>query len=426
MSRAELESLIRAALLAASPGECLRKHWPSDLAGPVSVLAIGKASLGLAEAARAVLGDRLAGGVVTAPPELALSAGGVLPGWYVFAADHPLATERNVQAARAVLEFVRAVPRELTLLVLLSGGGSAHLTLPAGSLTLEDVRSVTRALQRAGAAIDELNAVRKHCEWLKGGRLAAECGAARIVTLAMSDVEGDKPEVIASGPTVADPTTYADALAVLDKYGVGVGAVREHLLAGERGEHPETIKPGDPVLARTSWSLIANNGTVVDAVAKAAGDRGLFVVREDRFVSGEASKAGKRFGAKLAELASQGKPACLIAGGEPVVNVGSASGAGGPSQEFALAAALAIAGVEGVQLAALSTDGVDGPPEGGNDYAGAIVDGMTVARARAMGLDACGMLETHDSATFFAKLGDAIRTGPTGTNLNHIFIGLTG
>jgi glycerate 2-kinase len=426
VSRAELESLIRAALLAASPGECLRKHWPSDLAGPVSVLAIGKASLSLAEAARAVLGDRLAGGVATAPPELALSAGGVLPGWDVFAADHPLATERNVQAARAVVEFVRAVPRVGTLLVLLSGGGSAHLTLPAESLSLEDVRSVTRGLQRAGAAIDELNAVRKHCEALKGGRLAAACGTARIVTLAMSDVEGDRPDVIASGPTVGDPTTYAEAIAVLDKYGAGAGAVREHLLAGERGEHPETIKPGDPVLARTSWHLIANNGTVLDAVAKAAAGLGLIVVREDRFVSGAASDAGKRFGTRLAELVSQGKPACLIAGGEPVVNVGSASGAGGPSQEFALAAALSIAVVKGVQLAALSTDGVDGPPEGGNDHAGAIVDGTTVERARAVGLDAAVMLSKHDSATFFAKLGDAVRTGPTGTNLNHIFIGLTG
>jgi glycerate-2-kinase len=392
----------------------------------VHVLAIGKASLGLAEAARALLGDRFAGGVVTAPPELVASVGGGLPGWTVFAADHPLATERNVRAARAVLAFVRAVPRESTLLVLLSGGGSAHLTLPAGSLTLEDVRSVTRALQRAGAAIDELNAVRKHCEVLKGGRLAAECGAAHIMTLAMSDVEGDKPDVIASGPTVGDPTAYADALAVLDKYGAGAGAVREHLLAGELGEHPETVKPGYPVLAKTSWHLIANNATVLDAVAKAAAGLGLIVVREDRFVSGEASDAGKRFGARLAELASQGKPACLIAGGEPVVTVGSASGAGGPSQEFALAAALAMAGVKGVQLAALSTDGVDGPPEGGNDHAGAIVDGTTVARARARGLDAFGMLAKHDSATFFREIGDAIRTGPTGTNLNHVFIGVTG
>lgn len=425
MSRAELESLIAAAVQGASPGDCLRKKWPEDLIGPVHVLALGKASLGLAKAGCELLGDRFAGGVVTAAPELIVSTGGVLSGWGVFAADHPLATERNVQAARAVLEFVRGVPPGGTLLVLVSGGGSAHLTLPAGSLTLEDVRSVTRALQRAGAAIDELNAVRKHCEVLKGGRLAAECRAGLVVTLAMSDVEGDRPDVIASGPTVADLTTYADALAVLERHGVEAGAVREHLLAGERGEHPETIKPGDPVLARTSWSLIANNVTVVDAVAKAAGDRGLFVVREHGFVSGDASEAGTRFGLRVRELAASGRRSCLIAGGEPVVNVGDESGSGGPSQEFALAAAIAIEGVPGVRIAALSTDGADGPPDGGNDHAGAIVDVSTVDRACAKGLDASGMLAKHDSATFFRGIGDAVRTGPTGTNLNHVFIGVT-
>jgi hydroxypyruvate reductase len=421
-----LENLIRSALASAEPGACLAWAWPTDLDGPVYLVAIGKASLGLAAAAAERLGERLVRGVVTAVPERLAAGRPVDLRLAVVLADHPLPTDRNIVAAREVLEFVRRVPKQATLMVLLSGGGSAHLTLPAGAITLSDLRAVTGGLQRAGATIAEINTVRKHCEQIKGGRLAAACSARRIVTLAMSDVEGDAADVIASGPTVGDPSTFADALAVLDRHDVEVPTVREHLRERMAGEHDDTPKLGDVRLSRGSWKVIANNRTVLDAAADAARRLGLFVVREHCFVSGDAAESGRRFAASLRDLARSPCGTCLLAGGEPVVKVGSGSGSGGPSQEFALAAAAEIAGLDRVAMAAVSTDGADGPPGGGNDHAGAIVDGTTVARGLARGLDSQGFLARHDSAAYFRALGDSIRTGPTGTNLNHIFIGVAG
>lgn len=426
-----IQTLIDAALHAAAPALAVERHWV-PMEGPVYLLATGKASLEMA--ARAVqLIPNLAAGLVTAVPErMEMVGGGVTladPRVTVLPADHPLPTERNIAAAKAALEFVSKVPQDATLLVLASGGGSAHLTLPAGDVTLEDLREITRTLQRAGATIDDLNAVRKHCERLKGGRLAAACPAGRIVSMVMSDVEGDRLDVIASGPTAADPTTYADALKVLEQYSAtGICArVAEHLREGAAGKHKETLKPGDKSLLRVEHRVIASNRTVQDAVADAARLAGLFVARDHRFISGGAAAEGRRIGSTLRRLSTTSShPVVFIAGGEPVVNVGAEHGLGGPSQELALAAAVELDDAEGITLAAVSTDGVDGPPGPTPQatHAGAIVNGETAQSGRGRGLDPVDHLNRHDSATYFATLGGAIRTGPTGTNLNHVVIGI--
>ena len=427
--RTMIDQLVSAALAAAEPRGAVLRCWPEDLSGPVHVLATGKASLEMAAAACERLGGAgPAAGLVTAVPER-IGLAPLPAAVKVLEADHPLPTERNVAAARAVLDFVAAVPPDGTLLVLVSGGGSAHLTLPAGDVTLDDLREITRGLQRAGAGIDDLNAVRKHCERLKGGRLAAACPAARLVSLVMSDVEGDRLDVISSGPTAGDPTTYGEALQVLDQFGLtGLRPrVTQHLREGAAGKHRETIKPGDKALAKVTHRVIASNQTVKDAVAEEARKAGFFVSRDHRFISGGAAAEGRRIGGTLRRHIAGGQRVCFIAGGEPVVNVGEAPGHGGPSQELALAAAVELDGAEGVALAALSTDGVDGPPgpTPQTTHAGAVVTGETALRGRQAGLDPVAVLGRHDSAPFFSKLGDALRTGPTGTNLNHIAVLLT-
>ncbi len=425
-----MDALIAAVFEASSPRRAVASAWERGWgrareqvsAGPVWVFATGKASVEMTEAALERLGDGAGAVFLTAVPERLAAWSRRPESVAAWPADHPLPTERNVRAAREALAFVSSVPADATLLALVSGGGSAHLTLPAGDVTLDDLRELTRGLQRAGASSAELNTVRKHCERLKGGRLAAVCPAARIVALVMSDVEGDRLDSISSGPFAADPTTFAEALAVLTKYEV-LGLcprVTEHLHEGAAGKHRETVKPGDRSLARVSHEVIASNMTARDAVAEAARVQGYFVVRDHRWLGGGAAAEGQRIGSLVRRHIGRGIAMCLIAGGEPVVDVGEAAGVGGPSQELALAAAIELDGAVGVTLAALSTDGVDGPTE----HAGAIVTGETARLAREACLEPGEFLSRHDSTGFFAKAGGAIRTGPSGTNLNHVVIAL--
>lgn len=431
-ARAHLDQLINAAIVAGNPAAALAKAWPraQDLfsRSPIYVLAAGKASVEMASAAAQLLESSLAAGLVVAVPERAHRLND--PRIQVLAADHPFPTQRNVQAARSALEFVSSVPASATLLVLLSGGGSAHLTLPNADVSLADIRTITASLQNSGATVEQLNTVRKHCEHLKGGRLAAASGAGRIVTLILSDVQGDRPDVISSGPTAPDPSTYADALAVIERHALldAAPGITQHLRQGLAGKYPETPKPGDPSLGRVHHRVIANNLTAKDAVAEAARRLGYFVARDHRFIAGGATVEGRRLGTTLRRLALSNQRTCFIAGGEPVVNVGSAIGWGGPSQELALAAALELDDTEGVLLAALSTDGIDGPPPpSGPAHAGAFVTGETAQFAREAGQDPAAALASHDSGSFFkaaAKDATAIITGPTGTNINHVVIGL--
>lgn len=429
LSSATLRSFLAAAQQAADPRLTLRPFLETP-AIPASrnfaLLAIGKASLEMAEQAVQILGARIRSGVVTCVPQRldrldpAAHARFADARTTLLPADHPLPTDRNVHAARAVRDFVQSLAPTDHLLVLLSGGGSAHLALPADGLTLDALRDCTRRLQRAGRDIRELNCVRKHCEQLKGGRLAAHCAAAAITVLVLSDVLGDPLDVISSGPFAPDPTTFAQALNILDQ-SIGrasVPSITNHLESGACGVLPETPKPGDPVFDRVHTTVIGSNDRVLDALAAHARSVGAPVATVLRAIEVEA----RDLAATIARRARSMQPSeILLVGGEWTVHAGETRGTGGPSQELALALAIELAGTP-FQALVYSTDGIDGP----TDAAGAIVHGQTIAQARTQALDAARSLAAHDSHGFFSRLpaqaGELIRTGPTGTNLNHVAV----
>jgi hydroxypyruvate reductase len=413
-----ISTLIAAALEAADPARALARHWPADLAGagPHYVIGAGKASLEMALQLEKLC--ELAGGAVAVVPERLARLDHEPAGFQVFPAAHPLPDERNLRAAHAIAETARQAGPDATLIALISGGGSAHLTLPAEGLTLEDLRLISSALMRAGAPIGELNTVRKHCEQLKGGGLARLAYPARVWAFILSDVMGDPLDVIASGPLAPDPTTYADALAVLARYGLreAAPAVTAHLEAGLRGEHPETVKPGDAVLEHVTSYIIGSNRLALDAVEHRAAQMGWHIAGREDNVGGEAREVGRHLGETARRLANTPQRPCLyLIGGETTVTV-RGMGKGGRNQEMALAAALALDGLEGAAVMTLGTDGVDGP----TDAAGAIVTDQTCAHARALGVDPQAYLEDNDSHTFFDRVGGLLRPGPTGTNVNDI------
>ncbi len=435
-----VENLVRDVLRAADPGRLVLDHEPRlRLLHECRVLAVGKAARPMAAAAAARLGKRLVAGVVIAP-QPGIPQPAPIPGFEVHAADHPLPTARNLAAATAAADLVRTIGPDQSLLVLLSGGASALLTLPAATLTLDDLRAVTGALLRAGATIDDLNCIRKHCEQLKGGglaRLAVESGCRRVVCLILSDVVGDRPDVIGSGPTAPDPTTYVDALGVLSRFDLldSAPAIAAHLRAGASGTHAETLKPGDPILARIENTLIGSNQLAVDAAAAHLRNLGFQIVEARSGVTGEAREVGSKLAQRIINSeavppSTHGAPRAIVWGGETTVTV-RGTGAGGRNQELALVAAIALDGVPGGVVISFATDGVDGA----SDAAGAVVDGQTAALARAAGLDPVAALASNDSHGFFARLDVAthekgrrtlIRTGPTETNVNDLMIGLVG
>lgn len=435
---AHARAVIDGILEAAEPGAAVRLCWPAALGGRrLHVLAFGKASVGMARAvagitAHAPDNTTVARGLVLGVPEHVEDLHLEPSVWRVLAADHPKPGPRNVAAAMAAEAFVGEVPPEDTLLVLISGGGSAHLTLPAAGLTLNDLAACADDLMRAGAAIDELNTVRKHCERLKGGRLAAGCRAASRVAIIMSDVVGDRLDVIASGPTTADPTTYADALAVLRSRGLAAAhrAIVAHLEAGARGEREETLKHGDSRLVGVENIIAANHRLAVDAAADALEALGIDVTEKRYNIEGESAEVGRSIGAALAFYASrrEQRPRAVVWGGETTVTVDgggtttgrSARPTGGPSQELALAAAARLSGLERVGLLAFSTDGRDGP----TTAAGATVTGETWAAAESQGLHPGAALARHDSHGILGAMGALLTTGPTGTNVNHVMAGV--
>lgn len=371
------------------------------------------------QGAQAVLGERTTGGLATAkhPGHGAPKGIEFIPG------SHPLPDRNSMRAAsRAYLvaEHTRVVGE--ALLVLLSGGGSAMLAAPADGVSLDDKRSTIAALLRAGADIVQLNCVRRHISSIKGGRLA---GAARhVVTLAISDVHQpeDDPATIASGPTVPDPTTYADALAVLDRIRCDVPrAVRAHLERGAAGAIDETLKPGDPRLERSTFRIIGNRRHAMDGAAREATRRGYLVRLLDAPTRGEARDAGRIFAETALAAVPMAARVCLIASGEPTVRV-KGSGRGGRNQEFVLGAAGALARGSGLALvASAGTDGVDGP----TDAAGAIAASTTPARLAALGFELDDVLERNDAYPALDRLGDLVRWGPTGTNAGDVHVALT-
>jgi hydroxypyruvate reductase len=336
-------------------------------------------------------------------------------------AGHPVPDERGVRAATRLLDLARSATDRDLIVFLVSGGGSALTPCPAAPITLAEKQGLTRSLLGAGATIFELNAVRKHLSAFKGGQLARAAAPAGVLALVLSDVIGDPLDVIASGPTAPDPTTFADAIDVLTARRLLAGSpasVRQRLTAGSRGQIPETPKPGDRIFDRVANCVIGNNDLVAAAAvrqARALGYRPLLLTRE---LQGEA----RQMASALVERArALEPPACLIAAGETTVTV-RGQGRGGRCQEFALAAALAIAGDEGVAVLAAGTDGTDGP----TDAAGGLVDGSTVARSRSAGCDAAAALEDNDAYHALRLAGDLVVTGPTNTNLLDLYLMLRG
>src|SRR5208282_244702 len=329
--------------------------------------------------------------------------------------SHPVPDAAGEAAARRMLERVRGLGPDDLVLCLISGGASALLSLPALGLTLADKQEVNRALLRSGASIHEMNCVRKHLSGIKGGRLGAACGDAALVTLAISDVPGDEPSVIGSGPTVPDPTSFADARAILAKYGIQPPpAVAKRLASGPEAETP---KPGDPRLARARYRLIATPQMSLDAAAQKAREAGITPVILSDSIEGEAREVARAFAAIARQVVRFGQPApppsVLLSGGEATVTV-RGKGKGGRNSEFLLALALALGGEANVHALAGGTDGIDGT----DDNAGAFIGPDTLARARAAGLAARAMLDDNDAYSFFAGIGDLLVTGPTHTNVN--------
>ena len=378
------------------------------------IIAAGKAAASMADAAQQALGLRVQGGLVVAPAPPATAR--LLE---VIVGEHPQPGPGSERGGRRALAIAEAVPADAELLVLVSGGASSLLAAPAPGLTLDDKRAATGTLLRAGADIYALNTVRKHLSLIKGGRLAAACRG-RSHTLVLSDVVGDDLSVVASGPTVGDSSTFADALRVLDTFGGRQAyppAIVAHILAGVNGQVPESPKPGDPSLSRADTRLIGGRHDAMRGAASEAARLGYAVQVLDAAVVGEARVAGPSFARNAIDAAAKGRrPACVIASGETTVRV-TGTGTGGRNQEFALAAAEVIAGVRAeMMLASIGTDGIDGP----TDAAGAIVDDRSIDRLAAAGMSVRAVLDDNDSYACFDRLGDLVRTGPTGTNVGDL------
>ncbi len=395
--------------------------------GRVWLVAVGKAAYPMARAAREVLDDRLRGGVVLTKEGY---AGPPLPPLEVREAGHPVPDARGVAAAEAIARLLAQTRPDDLVLLLISGGGSALLVSPAPGLTLDDLQRTTDLLLVSGAPIIEVNAVRKHLERLKGGQLARLAAPATVVGLVLSDVLGDPLDAIASGPAVPDPTTFADAWAVLRRYGLTERvppAVRRHLQAGLQGQVPETPKPGDPLFDRVHHIVVGSVRVAAEAAQATAQRLGFHTAIATTALQGEAREVGRVLAAVLGEMAHHNRPlprpACLLWGGEATVTLGAGPhGRGGRNQELALAAVEPLAGVPAALLVTFATDGTDGP----TDAAGAVVDGETLARARALGLDPRAALSRHDAYAFFAALDALLRPGPTQTNVNDLVLLLTG
>lgn len=397
--------------------------WDLQQVERVLLVAAGKAAVPMAQAAAGAMGERLSTGVVVTKHG---HTGGrkLPPALQVLEAGHPVPDAAGLAGARAVQALLEGTTAQDRVLVLLSGGASALLPLPVASLSLADLQAVTALLLRAGADIGEINAVRKHLDRLKGGQLARLAAPAPLAALILSDVVGDPLDVIASGPTVPDPSTYAGAWNVLRRSGLLEQvpmAVLAHLRAGLGGLLPETPKPDDPLFGQVMNLIIGSNRLAAQAAVEQASRLGYHSLLLTTFVEGEARQVARVAAALVKGVRFHGDPipapACLVWGGETTVTVRGA-GKGGRNQELALAAALALEGMPGMALMALATDGSDGP----TDAAGAMVDGETARQARLLGYDPIEALAANDSYPLLDAVGALMRTGPTGTNVNDLLI----
>jgi hydroxypyruvate reductase len=421
--RRHARTIFEAALEAANPTQAVVRHVQRldvDRFRRVYVVGAGKAGASMAQGVERVLGRRITGGLVNVKDGHRARLRRV----ELNECGHPVPDARGAAGAARIAEIARRADADSLILCLVSGGASALLPLPADPITLEEKQAVTTLLLASGANIHEMNAVRKHLSGIKGGQLARLAAPAAVETLLLSDVIGDDLDVIGSGPTAPDTSTFADAVAVMEKYGIlgrVPASVRGRVEQGARGEIDETPKAGEPIFGRVRHTVVGSNRLALDAAARRARELGYRPAILSSEVQGETREIARMHAAIVREIAARRRPvrppACVITGGETTVTL-QGDGLGGRNQEFVLAAAIDLAGVPGVVVFSAGTDGTDGP----TDAAGAIADGETCRR----GPDAARYLARNDSYHYFEALGDLVITGPTNTNVMDVRLLLVG
>ncbi len=405
-----LRKLFDQAVALADPANCLAGFLPDPPKGKTLIVAAGKAAASMAHAAERAWPDNrpIYGTALTR-----YGHGMMCKRIDVIEAAHPVPDNRGHEAAQALLRDVSNLEHDDMLLFLVSGGGSALLALPAPGISLEEKKDVNKALLMSGAPIGEMNVVRKHLSSIKGGRLAQAAHPAKVVTLAISDVPGDDPSTIASGPTVPDPSTRDDAKAILTRYGIDLApSVSGHLALASA----ETPKPDNPIFRNTEFHMISRPADMLEAVVQECRKNGHEVTSLGSDIEGEASLIAQHHARLALQHHREGKKGLILSGGETTVTVekGKPSGRGGRNAEYLLSLAIALDGADNIYALAADTDGIDGS----EDNAGSIITPDTLTRAEAAGLNAQAMLDGHDAYTFFKQLGDLIITGPTRTNVN--------
>ncbi|MGI6367792.1 MAG: glycerate kinase type-2 family protein [Anaerolineae bacterium] len=430
--RAQLVEVMQAALMAVDPAEAVRRHmhrqgdqlivngrtYPLNQYRRIIVVGAGKADAAMTQAVEEILGDRLTEGAVNVKYAHSLPTRRVV----LTEAAHPVPDAAGVQGSARIAQLLEGANESDLVICLISGGGSALMTLPAAGITLDDLQGLTSALLRAGANIVEINTIRKHLDRLKGGKLARLAAPATVISLILSDVVGNPLDAIASGPTVPDDSTFADAWRLLERYEL-VGhipeAIERELRRGLDGETAENPAAGDPAFARVQNVIVASNDLAAAAAERHARSLGMHTLLLSTYVEGEAREVARVLAAIARQIAATDspvqRPACVIVGGETTVTL-RGEGRGGRNQEMALAAAIAIDGLADVTIACLATDGTDGP----TDASGALAEGSTAARARALGMDPWDYIARNDAYRFFEPLGDLLMTGPTQTNVNDL------
>jgi glycerate 2-kinase len=428
IERQTIAGIFHAAVQSVNPYDAVARHvdeitstFKNGKYQRMCVLAFGKAAPAMARALIESVGEIVTDGIIITKDghtDATLETRGM----QVFEAAHPVPDERGVRATLQSLRLLEKIDERTCLICLISGGGSALLVAPCPGLSLDDKQKTTELLLKCGADIHEMNAVRKHISRVKGGRLAAITYPARIESFILSDVLGDRLDVIASGPTAPDNTTYADALGVIEKYRIVEkmpSAVLHLLKSGAQGLIPETPKPGDPIFDMVRNRIVGNNKMAINAAREKAEQLGFEVMVINEGVRGEAREVGRELARRAIEIrdascrdAEKGRPVCMISGGETTVTV-RGRGRGGRNMELALAFAIEANGQSGITFLSAGTDGGDGP----TDAAGAIVDGYSIAAGRSAGMDPMKFLQNNDSYSYFKKTDELLITGPTGTNV---------